>query len=73
MDQLHAFLDAQADGKVLVHCKQGGRAMAIALLHIARKEGWPAESVVRRGLQEGFSLPPNLQLMVGEYLRGLPG
>jgi protein tyrosine phosphatase (PTP) superfamily phosphohydrolase (DUF442 family) len=30
------FLDRHSDGKVLVHCRKGGRAAALVLLHRRR-------------------------------------
>lgn len=71
MDAIYQFLEVHSAGKVLIHCKQGGRAQAVALLYLARRENWPVEEVIVRGLQEGFALSPGLQILVREYLRGL--
>lgn len=61
-------LDRHAEGKVLLHCKQGGRAAALALLHIAREEGWPAGEAIERGRALGLELPPPVRALVESYL-----
>lgn len=62
------LLQNHADGKVLLHCKQGGRAAALALIYLSRVEGWPADEVVQRGRALGLELPPPVQALVEQAL-----
>lgn len=68
VDAVSAFLGRHPDGKVLLHCKLGGRAAALALLHLARTEGWPADVAIERGREAGLTLPPKLAEKVEAYL-----
>lgn len=38
-----------AGGKVLVHCRKGGRAMALVLIQQARAHGWTAAEAIDKG------------------------
>lgn len=62
------FLDTRASQKVLVHCRKGGRAVALVLLHQAKVHGWPADEVLARGDAMGLKLEGNLRLTVEQYL-----
>ncbi|WP_169976721.1 beta-lactamase hydrolase domain-containing protein [Tautonia rosea] len=62
-----AFLDQHTGGKVLLHCKQGGRAAAIALIHLAQAEQWPEDEVIDRAAAIGVPLPPPLRAMIESY------
>ncbi|WP_165243905.1 beta-lactamase hydrolase domain-containing protein [Paludisphaera soli] len=64
------FIDREASrGKVLVHCRKGGRAAAIVLIQQARAHGWNPEEAVARGREEGIVLDPPLQAKVEAYLK----
>lgn len=63
------FIDREAGkGKVLVHCRKGGRAAAITLIQQARANGWGADDAVEKGREIGLALDPKLQAKVEEYL-----
>lgn len=62
------FLDRHADGKVLLHCKQGGRAVALAVIHLAQAERWPEDEWIDRAGALGVQLPPPLRAMIESYL-----
>ena len=60
------FIDAHP--KVMVHCRGGGRAAAIVLIHEAKANGWsPAEAAAKgRGL--GLEVDGGLRAIVEDYL-----
>ena len=60
---------AAASGKVLVHCRKGGRAAALVLIQQARANGWKPEEAAEKGRALGLSLDPPLQTKVVEYLK----
>lgn len=62
------FLDAHAAGKVLVHCRKGGRAVALVLIHQAKAHGWPAAEAVERGRALGLNVEGGLRGLVEQYL-----
>ncbi len=62
------LLDRHADGKVLVHCKRGGRALALVLLHLAKSQNWPTDEVITRGQASGITLDGGLRQLVQLYL-----
>jgi uncharacterized protein (TIGR01244 family) len=64
------FIDrlTAADGKVLVHCRKGGRAMALVLIQQARLNGWSAAEAVEKGKAMGLQVDGGLKLMVEAYL-----
>ncbi|MBX6314830.1 MAG: hypothetical protein IRY99_18215 [Isosphaeraceae bacterium] len=63
------FLDRHDSGKVLVHCRKGGRAAALVLLHQAQKRGWKPKEAIARGKEElGLEVEGNLKTMVEQYL-----
>ncbi|AMV37152.1 beta-lactamase hydrolase domain-containing protein [Planctomyces sp. SH-PL62] len=64
------FIDREsAKGKVLVHCRKGGRAAAIVLIQQARAHGWKADEAVARGRELGIILDPPLKEKVEAYLK----
>jgi uncharacterized protein (TIGR01244 family) len=68
---LSRFLAEQeaAGGKVLLHCRKGGRAAALLLLSEAIREGWPADQVFARGEAMRLAInEPKLKALVAEYL-----
>lgn len=54
-------------GKVLLHCKQGGRAAGLAVIHLARAEGWPDGEAIERAEAIGLRLPPPVRALVESY------
>lgn len=66
------FLDEHAGTKVLVHCRKGGRAAALVLLHLARSEGWPAAEALERGRRMGLAVEGGLRAIVEQYLNEHP-
>jgi uncharacterized protein (TIGR01244 family) len=67
------FLDRHQSGKVLVHCRKGGRAAALALLHQAREHGWPPSDALALGEEIGLKVDGGLRMMVEQYLAGQVG
>jgi uncharacterized protein (TIGR01244 family) len=63
------FLDAHEDEKVLVHCRKGGRAAALVILHRALSEGWKTDELDKRAQALGVPLEGNLRTLVEQYLR----
>lgn len=63
------FLDEHAGNKTLVHCRKGGRAAALVLLHQAKTEGWAPEEAVAKGAAVGLSVDGGLKTLVENYLR----
>jgi uncharacterized protein (TIGR01244 family) len=66
------FLDRHASEKILVHCRKGGRAAALVLLHQARKHGWNPEEAVARGEAMGLKVEGGLRGIVEQYLANRP-
>jgi uncharacterized protein (TIGR01244 family) len=68
------FIDAhsQAPGKVLVHCRKGGRAVALLLLQQARANKWKADEVIAKGKAMGLEIDGGLRALVETYLREHP-
>jgi uncharacterized protein (TIGR01244 family) len=69
------FIDrlTAGDGKVLVHCRKGGRAMALVLLQQARAHGWSAAEALDKGQAMGLQVDGPLKIMVESYLREQSG
>lgn len=68
-----AFLDRHTpEGPVLLHCRKGGRAAALVLLHLAHRNGWTAPQAIAQGEAMGLSLEGNLRLMVEAFLAAHP-
>lgn len=62
--------DQTADGgKVLVHCRRGGRAAALVFLQQAERNGWGPEDVRTQAAALGLPLEGKLLGMVEDYLR----
>ena len=69
VDEVCKFIDAlAAQGKVLVHCRKGGRAAAVVLLYEALKEGWKPSEAPAKGKAMGLEVEGNLRTMVETYL-----
>ena len=64
------FIDrlAGGGGKVLVHCRKGGRAMALVLIQQARAQGWTAAEAIDKGRVLGLQVDGQLKTMVENYL-----
>ena len=60
------FIDAQ--GKVMVHCRKGGRAAAIVLIHQARANHWSAAEAAAKGRGLGLEVDGGLRSIVENYL-----
>ena len=69
---VHAFINEHAPGKVLVHCRKGGRAAALVLLHEALAQGWGADEAVENGKGLGLEVGVGLKGLVEDYLRSHP-
>jgi uncharacterized protein (TIGR01244 family) len=65
------FIDrlTAGDGKVLVHCRKGGRAMALVLLQQARAHGWGSAEALDKGRAMGLQVDGQLKTMVENYLQ----
>jgi uncharacterized protein (TIGR01244 family) len=68
------FVDrhTQAGQKVLVHCRKGGRAVALVLLQQARANQWKPEEVIARGKAMGLEVDGGLRMLVETYLQQHP-
>jgi uncharacterized protein (TIGR01244 family) len=66
------FIDRleRGGGKVLVHCRKGGRAMALVLIQQARAQGWTAAEAIEKGRAIGLAVDGQLRTLVENYLRG---
>jgi uncharacterized protein (TIGR01244 family) len=63
------FLDQHAGaGKVMVHCRKGGRAAALVLLYQAKLHNWPADQAVANGKAMGLDVEGGLRTLVENYL-----
>ena len=65
---VNGFLDRHEGQKVLVHCRSGGRASAVVLLHEAKARGWTAAEAIEKGRALGLDVKGGLQVMVEQYL-----
>ena len=65
------FVDecGQDGGRVLVHCRKGGRAVALVLLALARNGGWQATEVLEKGQALGLTVDGGLRRLVEDYLQ----
>jgi uncharacterized protein (TIGR01244 family) len=63
------FLDQHAQGKVLVHCRKGGRASALVLLHLAETQGWGPDEALQNGNAMGLAVEGGLKPMVQTFIR----
>ena len=55
-------------GKILVHCRKGGRAMALVLIQQARAQGWTTAEAIAKGQSMGLQVDGPLKMMVESYL-----
>ena len=64
------FIDRHtgAGSKVLVHCRKGGRAIALVLIQQARAQGWTATEAIEKGRAMGLQVDGQLKTMVENYL-----
>ncbi len=64
------FIDRHtgAGHKVLVHCRKGGRAVALVLIQQARAQGWSAAEAIAEGKAMGLQVDGQLKTMVESYL-----
>jgi uncharacterized protein (TIGR01244 family) len=63
------FLDEHTgSGKVLVHCRKGGRASALVLLYEARRQGWSRDEAIAKGKAMGLDVEGGLRTLVEDYL-----
>jgi uncharacterized protein (TIGR01244 family) len=69
------FIEAHSQGsdKVLVHCRKGGRVIALLLLQQARAQKWTKAEVVKRGKAIGLEVDGGLKTMVENYLKDTAG
>ncbi len=65
------FVDqhAQSSQKVLVHCRRGGRAVALLLIQQARANHWTPEETIAKGKAMGLEVDGGLRMMVETYLQ----
>lgn len=66
------FLDRHEGQPVLVHCRSGGRASALVLLHQAKRRGWAADEAIAKGRALGLDVKGGLQTLVEQYLNANP-
>jgi uncharacterized protein (TIGR01244 family) len=65
------FIDrhAQEPNKVLVHCRRGGRAIALLLLQQARANDWSPHEALAKGKAMGLEVDGGLKTLVEAYLK----
>ncbi len=65
------FIDRHAHepGKVLVHCRRGGRAVALLLLQQARANNWSPQEALAKGKAMGLEVDGGLKTLVETYLK----
>ena len=69
VNEVYKFLEGHADeGKVLVHCRKGGRAAAVVLLYEALKNNWGPAEAAAQGKGIGLDVDGGLRVMVETYL-----
>jgi uncharacterized protein (TIGR01244 family) len=69
VDAVCQFLDEHTkEGKVLVHCRKGGRAAAMVLLYEALTHGWKPAEAAEKGQAMGLEVGGGLRTMVETYL-----
>lgn len=73
VDRVVRFLDSHPEGKVLVHCRKGGRAAAVVLLHQAMKHGWGPGEAREQGEAIGLHVDPKLGGLVDQFLAARGG
>ncbi len=60
------FIDGH--DKVMVHCRGGGRAAGLVLIHQAQEHGWSAAEAVAKGRALGLEVSGGLRAIVEGYL-----
>lgn len=70
VDSVCDFIDEQS--KVMVHCRGGGRAAALVLIHEAQAQGWAAGEAVAKGRAVGLEVGGGLRGVVEGYLDNNP-
>lgn len=65
-------LDRHKGSKVLVHCRKGGRAAALVLIHKALAEGWAPSEAFAKGQALGLQIEGGLRDKVEAYLKDHP-
>ncbi len=66
---VHAVCDfIDAHSKVMVHCRKGGRAAALVLIHQAKANGWTAAEAAARGRGLGLEVNGGLRAIVENYM-----
>jgi len=65
------FVDqhSQRSEKVLVHCRKGGRAIAMLLLQQAREQKWTTAEVFAKGKEMGLEVDGGLKTLVQHFLQ----
>jgi uncharacterized protein (TIGR01244 family) len=65
------FVDrhVRAGQKVLVHCRKGGRAVALLLLQQARANNWGPDEIIARGREMGLDVDGGLRTLVETYVQ----
>jgi uncharacterized protein (TIGR01244 family) len=65
------FVDrhTQGGGKVMVHCRKGGRAAALVLIQQARANQWKPEEAIAKGKAMGLDVDGGLRALVETYLQ----
>ena len=58
----------EAHGKVMVHCRKGGRAAALVLIQQAQAQGWSAAEAAAKGRGLGLEVDGGLRSIVETYL-----
>ncbi len=72
-DELTTSVLEEIDGlpkPVLIHCASGMRAGAMAFMHMATREGLPAEEAMKRAQEKGFDCnsEPQLKQFFEQYV-----
>jgi uncharacterized protein (TIGR01244 family) len=69
--QVCDFIDSHSQGndKVMVHCRKGGRAIALLLLQQARVHKWTTDEVIAKGKAMGLEVEGGLKMLVESFLR----
>jgi uncharacterized protein (TIGR01244 family) len=63
------FISRHGDeGMVLVHCRKGGRAAAMVVLHRALDERWDVAELARRGKDMGLNLEGGPLKLIQDYM-----
>jgi uncharacterized protein (TIGR01244 family) len=65
------FINSHGQGneKVLVHCRKGGRAVALVLIQQARLHNWTTDEVIAKGKAMGLEVEGGLKMLVENFLR----